>query len=413
LAARYRIVGLIGEGGMGEVYRADDLKLGQPVALKFLPRELERNNERLERFVNEVKIGRRIAHPNVCRIYDIAEAEGHHFLCMEYVDGEDLASLLRRIGRLPKDKAVQIAWQLCTGLAAAHELGILHRDLKPANLMIDGRGRVRITDFGLAALIVEDTSEIAGTPAYMAPEQATGRASIHSDIYSLGLVLYEVFTGRHAFDGRAPVDVVRRDSVSTPINPATYVDSLDPTVERTILQCLEQEPVQRPTSALAVAAALPGADPLAAALTAGETPSPEAVANAGDTQQVNPWAASASLLAVVLGLGLVATLSAGTQLTRIVSLPKSTEVLADRAKELVVRLGYTTPPRDVAYGFAYDPAQLAFIEADDLSPERWSRLGHSGPYPIYFWYRVAPGLPFSSTQEGDSGDWRRFRHSSS
>src|SRR5512134_2639185 len=147
VAERYRIYGLLGRGGMGEVYRGDDLKLGQSVALKFLPRDVESDGARRARFLDEVKIARQISHPNVCRVYDVGDADGRHFLSMEYVDGEDLAALLRRIGHLPKEKAVQIARQLCAGLAAAHEQGILHRDLKPANVMIDGRGRVRITDF--------------------------------------------------------------------------------------------------------------------------------------------------------------------------------------------------------------------------------------------------------------------------
>jgi serine/threonine protein kinase len=152
LDGRYRIHGLLGRGGMGEVYRADDLKLGQPVALKFLPRELDDDRGRLSRFLTEVKLARQVSHPNVCRVYDVGEAGGQHYLSMEYVDGEDLASLLRRIGRLPKDKAAQIARQICAGLFAAHEQGILHRDLKPANVMIDGQGRAKITDFGLAGL---------------------------------------------------------------------------------------------------------------------------------------------------------------------------------------------------------------------------------------------------------------------
>jgi serine/threonine-protein kinase len=148
LAERYRIVGPLGKGGMGEVYRADDLKLGQPVALKFLPPGFERDADRLQRFLAEVRTARQVSHANVCRVYDAGEAGGQHFLSMEFVDGEDLSSLLRRIGRVPRDKAVQIARQLCAGLAAAHESGVLHRDLKPANVMIDGRGRARITDFG-------------------------------------------------------------------------------------------------------------------------------------------------------------------------------------------------------------------------------------------------------------------------
>src|SRR5437870_4258627 len=147
LGKRYRIVALAGRGGMGEVYRADDLKIGQPVALKFLSADLERDPERLERLLGEVRIARRVSHPNVCRVYDVVEFEGHHFITMEYVDGEDLAALLRRIGRLPQEKALDLARQIGSGLAAAHLQGIVHRDLKPANIMLDGRGQARVADF--------------------------------------------------------------------------------------------------------------------------------------------------------------------------------------------------------------------------------------------------------------------------
>jgi len=171
---RYRIVGLLGRGGMGEVYRADDLRLGQPVALKFLPEALGRDPVRLAQFHNEVRTARQVSHANVCRVYDIGEIGDQLFLTMEYVDGEDLSSLLRRIGRLPEDKALEIARQICAGLAAAHERGVLHRDLKPANIMLDGAGRVRLMDFSLAA-VGAVTDVRAGTPAYMAPEQLQGR----------------------------------------------------------------------------------------------------------------------------------------------------------------------------------------------------------------------------------------------
>ena len=143
LGDRYRIVGLLGRGGMGEVYRADDLRLGQPVALKFLPEDVERDPARLERLLAEVRTARQISHPNVCRVYDIGEADGRRFLSMEYIDGEDLDSLLRRIGRLPEDKGLQIARQLCAGLAAIHDRDVLHRDLKPANVMTTSRQHVR------------------------------------------------------------------------------------------------------------------------------------------------------------------------------------------------------------------------------------------------------------------------------
>src|SRR3984957_20015383 len=202
LAGRYRIVSPLGKGGMGEVYRAEDLRLGQTVALKFLPRSLAQTEEALERFKREVRLARQVSHPNVCRVFDIAEIEEtggagknftHTFLTMEFVDGEDLASLLRRIGRLPPDKAVEIARQLCAGRASAHEHGIVKRDLKPANIMLDGRGRARITDFGLAALAAEikGNAARAGTPAYMSPEQFVGQeVTPKSDLYSLGLVFY-------------------------------------------------------------------------------------------------------------------------------------------------------------------------------------------------------------------------------
>src|SRR5271166_4586933 len=197
LAARYRIIAKLGQGGMGEVYRADDMVLGQAVALKFLPVEATDNPIALERFRNEVKIARQVSHPNVCRVYDLGEAEGSSYLSMEYVDGEDLASLLRRIGMLPRDKALEIARQLCAGLAAAHDKGVVHRDLKPGNIMLDGNGQLRITDFGLAGVAGEVKDIRSGTPGYLAPEQRSGQeVTARSDIYSLGVVLHEVFTGK-------------------------------------------------------------------------------------------------------------------------------------------------------------------------------------------------------------------------
>ena len=318
LADRYRIVGLVGRGGMGEVYRADDLKLGQAVALKFLPEELEADRSRLDRFLNEVKVALRVTHPNVCRVHDIGEVDGRHYISMEYIDGEDLASLLRRIGRLPQDKAVQIARQLCAGLAAAHEEGILHRDFKPANVMIDGRGRAKITDFGLASLAdgLAGPEVGAGTPGYMAPEQAAGReVSARSDVYALGLVLYEIFTGKRAFEASSLAEMRRLQAESTPTTPTSHVEGLDPAIERAILRCLDREPAERPSSPLAVAASLPGGDPLAAALAAGETPSPEMVAAAGDEGCLRPKVALACVGLIVgsaaLSVGLAHTIPGG------------------------------------------------------------------------------------------------------
>ena len=264
IAERYRIVSLLGRGGMGEVFRADDLTLGQPVALKFLPESMI-DEFMLERFRNEVRIARRISHPNVCRVYDIGETENHVFLSMEYVDGEDLSSLLRRIGRLPRDKALEIARKICGGLAAAHDKGVLHRDLKPSNIMLEGRGEALIMDFGLAGLVHEVEDVRSGTPAYMAPEQLEGKeVTARSDIYALGLVLYELFTGKPAFEGKTHDEIMRVRREGRPHRPSALVRDFDPAVEMVIMRCLEEDPENRPSSALIVSAALPGREYLIA-----------------------------------------------------------------------------------------------------------------------------------------------------
>src|ERR1700733_8844674 len=357
LAGRYRIIALLGRGGMGEVFRADDLTLGQPVALKFLPDEAAREQGLLERFKNEVRIARRISHPNVCRVYDVGEVEGHTFFTMEYVDGEDLASLLRRSARPPEDKALDIARQLCAGLAASHAKGVLHRDLKPANIMLDGRGQVVITDFGLAGVAdqIQGADVRSGTPAYMAPEQLEGReVNALSDIYSLGLVLYEIFTGKRAFSVESLPELVRVRSGSAPSKPSTLVKDLDPVVERVILRCLEPDPANRISSVLGVAAALSGGDPLAAALAAGETASPQMVAAAGGTTGLRPRTAIVCLALALVGLGLVTFLSIRNSGMGRLGLELPPEVLTHKAKEIVGQLGYADKPDDSAADFSYD-----------------------------------------------------------
>ncbi len=393
VAWRYRIYGLLGTGGMGEVYRADDMKLGQAVALKFLPSGVDRDPERLTRFLNEVKIARQVSHPNVCRVYDVGEVDGHHFLSMEYVDGEDLASLLRRIGRLPRDKALQIARQLCAGLAAAHEQGVLHRDLKPANVMIDGRGRARITDFGLAVFSADAAGSQpgAGTPAYMAPEQLAGQAaSVASDVHALGLVLYEVFTGKPVFKGGTLADLLRLKTGSTPTSPSALVDHFDPAVERVLLRCLATEPRQRPATVMMVAAALPGGDPLAAAIAAGETPSPEMVAEAGGVGGLRPLGAGTLLASFVVAICLVVLLAGKTQLSRIVPLPKPPDVLVERARDLLRTFGHVEPARDSLHRFEYVGPYVDHLVESVPAPAIWDRLGAGPPFAIDFWYRQSP-----------------------
>ena len=377
---------------MGEVYRADDLTLGQPVALKFLPDEAARDQGLLERFKNEVRIARRVSHPNVCRVYDVGDMEGHTFFTMEYVDGEDLASLLRRIGRLPEDKALDIARQLCAGLAAAHTKGVLHRDLKPANIMLDGRGQVVVTDFGLAGVAeqIQGAEVRSGTPAYMAPEQLAGKeVSTRSDIYSLGLVLYEVFTGKRAF-AESAAEKLRGRADLTLSRPSSVVKDLNPVIERVILRCLETEPSARPATVISVAAALPGGDPLAAALAAGETPSPQMVAASGETAGLRPRIAVACLASVLIALCLVTYLGIRYSGLEKMRLELTPEVLTQKARETIARLGYADRPIDSVSGLDYDNDFQNYVEKNDKPRPDWNAVLGAQPSLLRFWYRQSP-----------------------
>jgi len=392
VAERFRIVALLGKGGMGEVYRADDLRLGQPVALKFLPESFAKEPERVDRFYNEVRVARQVSHPNVCRMYDIGEVSGLHYLAMEFVDGDDLASLLRRIGRLPEDKGIDIARQLCAGLAAAHERGVLHRDIKPENIMIDGRGKVRITDFGLAGIADEiaQGDVRSGTPAYMSPEQLSGReVTTRSDIYSLGLVLYEMFTGKRAFEGKTFVEFLRKHEQEAPVEPSRLVTALDPAIESAILRCLAKDPLARPASALAVAGGLPGADPLTAALLAGETPSPEMVAAAGGTDLPSSKLVMASGVTTIVATLALVFLGIQDQIIRFVPMEKPPAVLEDRAREILKAFG-SGEVADSAVGYTLDGEYLLEVARKDQSQTRWDRLATNEPPALQFWYRESP-----------------------
>jgi protein kinase-like protein len=409
IAGRYRLIALLGRGGMGEVYRAEDLTLDQPVALKFLPEHVAADPLHLAQFHNELRVARQVSHKNVCRLYDLGDADGRRFLTMEYVDGEDLASLLRRIGRIPHDKAIELARQLCAGLAAAHDRGVLHRDLKPANVMIDGDGNVRLTDFGLAMAATDVDAVRAGTPQYMAPEQLIGGsgplATVKTDIYALGLVLFEIFTGRRAYDAKTLPDLIKVHESGSIATPSSMVRDLDPAVERTIMRCLERDPLRRPASALAVAAALPGGDPLAAALAAGETPSPELLVAAG---QANTLAVVPGLAAVAVFIAVLiafAAIAPRASIAGLVPLEKPPDVLADRAVQMLASFGYREPRTDNARGFTIAP-----------DPPRWAqRVGgadwwpslRSGTLPaLLFWYRTSPRdlLPITMASSVSSTD---------
>jgi len=388
LHGRYRIVALLGRGGMGEVYRADDTKLGQPVALKFLPEALAHDADALQRFYAEVRIGRQVSHPNVCRMYDVVEIDGHPCLTMEFIDGEDLASLIRRIGRLPADKAIEFAREVAAGLAAMHERGVIHRDLKPANILIDGQGRARITDFGIAALVDDaDNAGFAGTLVYMAPEQLDGAPpSVRTDLYALGLVLYEALCGKRLFNVGTPGELKSLHRRSEPPSLTSAVRDVPPAVERLVRACLAHDPSARPATARAVLAALPGGDPLQAALDAGETPTPEMVAAAGRTGALSRTTAWSLLLAAFAGLVLLAGLSADTTVIGRLHPGVSPDRLAERAEQVVAAMGYPSPARESKSLFAFD---RDFLRAGSGSAnkdpvQRWSRIAKAQPGPLLY-----------------------------
>ena len=404
LADRYRIVALVGRGGMGEVYRAEDLKLDEDVALKLLPERLVQDGAALARFHREVRIARDISHANVCRVFDIGEANGVPFISMEYIAGEDLATLLRKIGRLPQDKAIEISRQLCAGIAAAHEHGVLHRDLKPSNIMLDDRGKVRIMDFGLAGVAADiQTSEISsGTPAYMAPEQLAGKeVTVQSDIYSLGLVLYEVFTGKRAFEAASLAEMMRLREHSSPSRPSSVVHDLDPLVERVILRCLERDPQKRPKTALQVSAALPGGDPLAAALAAGETPSPQMVAAAGGEQALAPRTAWSLLGAVALAFIAVLWVAGYATDLALYPLNKTPDGFEERAREIVVNTGYSDHPADWSREFVRNYPYLLYRESKKMPSPKGQPITGANPGALSFLYRQSPELMIPQNTGGD------------
>jgi serine/threonine-protein kinase len=390
VASRYRIIARLGKGGMGEVFRADDLVLSQQVAIKFVPDRLASNQAARENFLNEVRVARRVTHANVCRVYDIGEHEGQYFITMEFVDGEDLSNLIKRFGRLSGDRSLKLAKEICAALASAHEQHVLHRDLKPANILIDGRGRAKIADFGLAALAedLRGDKRRAGTPAYMAPEVLRGLpASPAADIYSLGLLLYELFTATPVFRPQNLTELMgMHDKPVTP--PSDVTPDIDPRVERVILACLAREPEDRPSSPLAVLASLPGGDPLAAALEAGLTPSPAVVAAAGAKGLCRPfWIASAlgGIVGMVLLLFLV--LGPATTLLPRVPLAKTPEVLEDRARDVLEGLGIRADLPHRASALDYYEELVAEMQRRDRTSTRWSTLDRARPSPIDFWYR--------------------------
>ena len=254
LGARYEILQLLGEGGMGAVYKARDRELDRFVALKLIRPELAANASILARFKQELLLSREVTHRNVIRIYDLGDADGVKFITMEFVEGRDLRSLIQEKKKFPPEEAVELMLQVCRALEAAHSLGIIHRDLKPQNIMLDRTGRILVMDFGLARTVEGDgmtqTGALVGTMEYMSPEQALGKdLDQRSDLFSLGLILYELLTGVMPFKAESAVASLLKRNQERAAPVSDHDGTVPSTLSNIVSKCLERDPNLRYQSA--------------------------------------------------------------------------------------------------------------------------------------------------------------------
>jgi eukaryotic-like serine/threonine-protein kinase len=368
----HEITGLLGKGGMGEVYRARDTKLKREVAIKILPDEFSRDPDRVTRFQREAEVLASLNHPNIAGIYDLAEANGSRFLVLELVEGETLAERIKR-RPIPIDEALNIAKSICEALEAAHEKGVIHRDLKPANVKITPDGKVKVLDFGLAKAM-ESTAEsatlsnsptmvnsmaatnagiIIGTAAYMSPEQARGRkADPRSDVFSLGCVLYEILTGKKTFRGEDVSDVLAsvlaRDPDLTLLPP-----NVDPRIHELLRRCLDKDPKRRWQAIGDVRIEIENvvANPLMAQLTGSDSVRP-------NKRSWLAWAVAAATLGVALTVILIRDFNRAVP-----------------SEPPEIRVEVNTPPTTDPFSFAVSPdgRRLVFLASSEGKSQLWVR----------------------------------------
>jgi serine/threonine protein kinase/Tfp pilus assembly protein PilF len=355
-AGRYQVMEELGKGGMGRVYKAFDSEIQELVALKILNPEIAAGEGVIERFRNELKLARRIAHRHVCRMFDLGRADETTYITMEFVSGEDLKTLLRRVGQLPSGRTVAIAREVAEGLAEAHRQGVIHRDLKPQNIMIDRVGSAHIMDFGIARSSggggITGPGVIIGTPDYMSPEQLEGKdADQRSDIYSFGAVLFEMVTGEAPFEGSTPMAVALKHKTEKPRDPRALNPQVPAELGRLILRCLEKDPQKRYETAEALLADLTAIE--------GELPTTRRLAGAPAKVSRPERTKLLKLAAILLPAGAI-----------IISAALYFVFLRGREP------GGAVPPRSAASA-AYK-SSVAVLPFEDLSPQKDQEAFSSG-----------------------------------
>jgi serine/threonine protein kinase len=435
LEARYQELIEVGRGGMGVVFRAKDRETGDVVALKVLRPEIARRGEAMERFKEELRLARKITHLNVCRTHELLRFGETAVITMEYVEGESLRQILKRFGGVPLRRGLEWARQMCSALGEAHARGIVHRDLKPENVLIDAGGEAKVMDFGIARSLetnLTQTGTILGTPAYMSPEQVEGRpVDQRSDVYSLGLILYEMFTGHVAFRAdTAPALALKRLS-ETPPSPRDLEPYLPAFLERVLLKCVEKDPARRFQTMSELEAALAGRDAAAEPLPRQELPPHLATGQKGDV---------ALLLAGALGFAAFLALANRVIPEAHIQLRVTPQMASNNAREEISRQGWTPSSRPrvlvrnqhehyrfLAERSGYQAASSRLAEFPTLlfeieypRPERPDDAAASVVYeptgslqrirlPVVGWVPPGPGLPRDEALGLAEREFRRVR----
>ncbi len=345
IAGRYRIEAPLGSGGMAVTYLARDLVLDRPVAVKVM-RVPDGPSSDLARFEREARAAAAVSHPNVVQVFDAGQDGAFRYLVMEWVDGGDLARLIRERAPLPAEEAIRITLDILQGLGAIHRAGIVHRDVKPANVLIDREGRAKLTDFGIARRSDDPTLtgpvELLGTAAYVAPERVRGEAATAaSDLYAVGVILYELLTGRVPYPGETPEELLAQHLHAPPIPPRRWRRDLPPALEQVVLRALAKDPATRYRSAEAMAAALRAAE--------GGVPDrrlrgrPSAIGTAARSERARPLALAGGATALSLALVVLVAVLAWAQRAGTEPGPTATATPAAVAPTLVVETPAAVP----------------------------------------------------------------------